>query len=49
MDQKLPDAPLDKQSPQVAPQAVLVYKPRLDGIDFIKKQHCRRVNRYGIA
>lgn len=38
MDQKSPDAPLDKQSPAVAPQALLVHKARLDGIDFIKKQ-----------
>ena len=38
MDQKSPDAPLDKQSPAVAPQTLLVYKARLDGIDFIKKQ-----------
>ena len=36
--QKSPDAPLDKQSPAVAPQTLLVYKARLDGIDFIKKQ-----------
>ena len=35
MNQKSPDAPMDKQSPQVAP---VVYKARLDGIDFIKKQ-----------
>ena len=38
MDQKSPDAPLDQQSPAVAPQTLLVYKARLDGIDFIKKQ-----------
>jgi hypothetical protein len=38
MDKKSPDAPLDKQSPQVAPQALLVHKARLDRIDFIKKQ-----------
>ena len=38
MDQKSPDAPLDKQSPAVAPQTLLVYKARLDRIDFIKKQ-----------
>ena len=35
MNQKSPDAPLDKQ---VALQALLVYKARLDEIDFIKKQ-----------
>ena len=38
MDQKSPDVPLDKQSSGVTPQALLVYKARLDGIDFIKKQ-----------
>ena len=38
MNQKSPDARLDKQSPQVAPQALLVYRARLDEIDFIKKQ-----------
>jgi hypothetical protein len=37
-DQKSPDAPLDKLSPQVAPKALEVYKARLNNVDFIKKQ-----------
>jgi hypothetical protein len=29
---------MDKTLPAVLPQALLVYKARVDGIDFIKKQ-----------